>query len=147
MPCFLLKPIHIAWLTAINVSLTNRYADFLAYRLLTLRNATITSSTIRLTQALWDNFDSTNKAYILQNTTFHQSVYVYLYNENPAPLFDYLNADNHSLEYDYLFSEDSLIGGNFTVRIPVAIASKKQAVIAFVKKYVFSGITFSVETF
>jgi hypothetical protein len=147
MPFFLLNPIHIAWLTTLNITLKNRYADFLTYRQLTLANATVNSSVNRLTQALWDNFDSTQKTYILQNSTFHQASYIYLTQEHQLVEYDYFTAEGKPTDYDYLNIESSLIGVNFVVRIPVAIAAKTNIITAFVKKYVFSSMTFSVETF
>ena len=147
MPYFLLKPIQVAWLTTLNITLKNRYSDFLAYRQLTLANVTINSSVNRLTRALWDNFDSTQKIYLLQNATYHQSAYTFLSNEYHPPLYDYLKSENLSTDFDYLAIEETLAGVNFVVRIPIALATKKNAIYAFVNKYIFSSVTFKVETF
>ena len=147
LPFFLLKPIHLAWLKTLHVSLKNRYADFLSYRALTLANATINSSVNRLTQALWDNFDPTQATYLLQNPSFHQAAFIYLHDEYPTPAFDYLSIEKLNTEFDYLTSEESLLGYNFVVRIPLAIAAKTNAIYAFVKRYIFSSITFTVQTF
>lgn len=147
MPGFLVKPIHLAWLQTINVSLKNLYADFLAYMALQRANATINSSVNRLTQALWDNFDSTQSIYILQNTNYQDEPIIYLLADGASPTYDYLISDAHTPnDYDYLSSEFDT-DFNFIVRIPVALAASSAAIYAFVAKYVFAGISFTIETF
>jgi len=147
MPFFLIQPIHYAWIQTLLVTIKNRYADFLVFRQQMLADATINSSVNRLTKALWDKFDNTNSIYILQNTASLEEAYIYLDSEGATPTFDYLESEDHEpFDYDFL---DSEFNGdyNFIVRIPVAIASSSTAIYAFVSRYVFSGITFTIETF
>lgn len=147
MPYFLVKPKHYAWLITLLAPVKNRYADFLTYRNEQLKNATINSSVNRLTQALWDKFDSTNAIYLLQNNPFEHGAFIYLESDGASPSYDYLESDAHTPdEFDYLDS-DYNANYNFIVRIPVALVGDTAAIYAFVKKYVFAGITFTIETF
>ena len=147
MPYFLYKPKHYAWLQVLLAPVINQYNAFLAYRQLQLANATINSSVNRLTQALWDNFDSTQSIYLVQNENFQDEAYIYLESDGVTPEYDYLESEDHEpAVYDYLESE-LFTNVNFIVRIPVAIVADSELIYAFVKKYVFSGITFTIETF
>jgi hypothetical protein len=147
MPDFLIKPIHLAWLQVINVTLKNRYADFLTYRQQQLANATINSSVNRLTQALWDKFDSTHSIYLLQSEDYLDEAFIYLESDGATPAYDYLVSDNvQPYDYDFLNTEYNT-NYNFIVRIPVALIAQTKAIYDFVNTYVFSGITFTIETF
>lgn len=147
MPFFLFQPVHYAWLQTLLVTVKTTYTEFMAFRALMLANATINSQVNRLTQALWDNFDSTHAIYLQQNADAFQQSFIYLATEGATPEYDYLISENHTpVEYDYLDSEYSA-DVNFIVWIPVAIAASEAQIYAFVKRYVFSGITFSIQTF
>jgi len=79
MPSFLYQPIHYAWLQVLLAPMVNQYTAFLAYMQLQLKNATIDSSVNRLTQALWDNFDSTYDYDFLAdelNSTYNFTVWI-----------------------------------------------------------------------
>ena len=147
MPYFLVKPIHYAWLQTLLVPMKNRYAAFLTYRQQQLADATIDSSVNRLTKALWDKFDSTESIYILQNDDYQDEPFIYLESDGATPAYDYLESENHiPQEFDYLEGElNSNV--NFIIRIPVAIEGQYELIYAFVKRYVYSGITFTIETF
>lgn len=145
MPYFLIKPVHYAWLKTLLVSVKNRHAEFLIYKQLQLANATVNSSVNRLTQALWDNFDDTHTIYILQNTNFQDEPFIYLESDGVTPAYDYLESESHTPdEFDYLDGELTS-NYNFIVRIPSALTGQQELIYAFVKKYVFSGITFTIE--
>lgn len=147
MPYFLFKPIHYAWLQTLLVTTTNRYADFVIYMQQQRANATINSSVNRLTQALRDNFDVTRSIYLVQNQAFQDEAYIYLESDGATPAYDYLEIDEHQPdEYDFLDAEYNS-NYNFIVRIPVALVDQTSVIYAFVKKYVFAGITFTIETF
>ena len=147
MPYFLVKPIHYAWLVTLLAPVKNRYADFLAYRQQILMDATIDSSVNRLTQALWDKFDVTNSIYLMQNTVFQDEAFIYLESDGATPQYVYLESDAHE-PYTYIYLDAEYNSNyNFIVRIPVALVDQTAAIYAFVKKYVFSGISFTIETF
>jgi hypothetical protein len=147
MPEFLIKPIHLAWLKVLNAPLKQRYADFLIYRQQHLADATINSSVNRLTQALWDKFDSTQSIYLLQSTDYLDEAFIYLESDGATPAYDYLISDNvEPYDYDFLNTEYNS-NYNFIVRIPVALVAQTNAIYNFVATYVFSGITFTVQTF
>jgi len=147
MPAFLVRPVHYAWLQTLLVSVKNQYTLFLTYRQQQLANVTINSSVNRLTQALWDNFDSTQSIYLLQNTTYQDEALVFLESDGATPAYDYLIADNHTpVDYDNLNVEYGS-NYNFVVRIPSALAGSTSAIQAFVSRYIFSGISFTIQTF
>jgi hypothetical protein len=147
MPYFLYQPKHYAWLQVLLAPVINQYTAFLAYRQQQLTNSTINSSVNRLTQALWDNFDAKQTAYIVQNQNYQDEAFIFLEADGATPEYDYLESEEHEpAVYDYLESE-LFSNVNFIVYIPVAIAAQSELVYAFVKKYVFSGISFTVQTF
>jgi len=147
MPSFLYQPIHYAWLQVLLAPMVNQYTAFLAYMQLQLKNATIDSSVNRLTQALWDNFDSTDSIYITQNDAYDDEDFIYLTSDGATPAYDYLISDEVE-PYDYDFLADELNSTyNFTVWIPIALVGDTTLINAFVSKYVFSGITFQILTF
>jgi len=148
MPYVLVKPVHYAWLQSLLVSVKNQFADFLTYRNQQLANATIDSSVNRLTQALWDTFDSTQSIYILHPEDFEDENFIYLQAEQEITGNDYLVADNHTpVDYDYLVSEYNTSIYRFLVMIPSSLGDKGPAIFAFVRRYVFFGLTFDVRTF
>jgi hypothetical protein len=147
MPGFLFQPIHYAWLQTILAGISNIYTEFLAFKQQMLYDATIDSTVIRLTRALNDKFDPTNSIYILQNSDYLEEAFIYLESDGASPEYDYLDSEDHEpFDFDYLDSEYNN-DYNFIVRIPVAIAAQSSAVYAFVARYAFSGLTFTVETF
>lgn len=146
MPYFLLQPIHYAWLQTLLVTVKNRYADFLAYRDLQLRNATVDSTVIRFTKGLRDEFED-DTIYILHPEDFLDQSFIYLASEGATIEYDYLASEDHSpVDYDYTEAEYSL-NWDFIVRIPVALAGSIDAIRAYVKKYAFSGLNYTIETF
>jgi hypothetical protein len=147
MPYFLVKPTHYAWLQTLLVRVKNQYADFLIYRDQQLANATIDSSVNRLTQALWDTYDSTQSIYILHPGDYRDENFIYLEMEGETPGYDYLESDGHTpFDYDYLVAEYGS-GHDFIVMIPVILAGSTELIRAFVKRYVFFGISFTIKTF
>ena len=149
MPAFLIRPNHLAWLESLLAPINNDYADFLTYKDQQLANATINSCVNRLTQALWDNYDSTNSIYLLQTTNYLDEPFIYLQSDGSTPEYDFLESDNFEpFDFDFLNQEyDSNV--NFIVRIPQSLNNSYTiaAITAFVKRYVFSGISYSVEVF
>jgi len=147
MPDFLFKPIHYAWLQTLLAPLNNLYAGFLTFRSQQLADATINSSVNRLTQALWDKYDPTKSIYLVQTDAYISESFIYLESEGATPSYDYLESEDHEpFEFDYLDNEFST-NYNFIVRIPIAMVASSAAIYAFVKPYVFSGISFTIETF
>ena len=147
MPVFLFQPVHYAWLQCLLVTVKSSYVDFMTFRALMLANATINSQVNRLTKALWDNFDSTNSIYITQSTVFFEESFIYLETEGATVQYDYLESEDHTpFDFDYLESEYSA-DVNFIVWIPIAIVGKTAQIYAFVKRYAFSSLTFSIQTF
>jgi len=147
MPFFLFQPVHYAFLQCLLVTIKSSYTDFMAFRAQMLAEATIDCSVIRLTKAMWDKFDTTNSIYLTQTTDFFEETYIYLDSEGATIQYDYLESEDHEpFEFDYLDSE-YVANVNFIVWIPVALAGSTAEIYAFVKRYVFSSITFSIKTF
>ncbi|MEB0302401.1 hypothetical protein [Mucilaginibacter sp. 5C4] len=146
MPFFLIKPKHLAWLETLLLPVKLMYDDFLVYKDQQLREATITSETNRLTRALRDKFlDET--IYIIHPDDYLEQSFIYLESEGASPEFDYLDEENHQpYTFDYL-DEEFNSQYDFIVRIPEILIGNADAIRAFVKKYIFSGITFTIETF
>lgn len=146
MPFFLIKPKHLAWLETLLLPVETMYVDFLVYREQQLKEATITSETNRLTRALRDKFLN-ETIYILHPDDYLDQAFIYLESEGASPEFDYLDEENHApLTFDFL-DEEYNSQFDFIVRIPDILAGNTDAIRAFVKKYIFSGITFTIETF
>jgi len=146
VPYFLLRPVQVAWIETILSPIQSLHSDFLAYRLSQLKSATITSESNRLTKGLQDYFND-NTIYIIHNTDYLDEAFVYLQNEGATPDYDYTNAEAHTpVVYDFVQAEYG-VQIDFIVRIPLSMASLSNAVYAFVKKYVFTGINFKIETF
>jgi hypothetical protein len=146
IPWFLRKPVITGFAQCLCVPLKTMYADFLTYRQATLRNATIDSTVIRLTQALQDEFNNTG-IYILHPNDPGDESFIYLRQDHSIPEFIYLGADNHT---PVVYIDVSNIYTNsidFTVRVPVALAAQVNQIYAFVKKHVYSSINFNIQTF
>jgi hypothetical protein len=146
MPYFLVKPKHLAWLQTLFAPLKTLYADFIGYKALQLKNATINSQKARLETALRDQFED-NSIYIFHPDDYLDQAFIYLQREGATPEFDYLHIEAHvPVDYDATQPEYNT-QYDFIVRIPASLAGSTQAIHAFVKKYVFSSITFTIETF
>ncbi len=146
MPFFLIKPKHLAWLETLLIPVKTLYANFLVYRQQQLREVTITSEVNRLTRGLRDEFlDET--IYIIHPDDYLEQSFIYLEREGATPEFDYLDSEDHQpYAFDYL-DEEFNSQYDFIIRIPEYLIGKSDAIRAFVKKYIFSGITFTIETF
>jgi hypothetical protein len=145
IPFFLFQPVHYAWLQTLLVSVKSNYVDFMAFRAQMLADATINSQVNRLTKALWDKFDNTQTIYLQQNAGVFEQTFIYLESEGATIQYDYIESEGHTPEeFDYLDSEYTA-DVNFVVWIPAAIGDNQAAIYAFVKRYIFSGITFSIQ--
>jgi len=146
LPYFLVKPIQLAWLQVLFTPLKTLYASFMSFRTLQLKNATINSEKERLQTALRDQF-ADNTIYIFHPDDYLDQAFIYLEREGATPEFDYLAIENH-VPADYDFTEAEYNSQfDFIVRIPASLAGSTQAIYAYVKKYIFSSITFTIETF
>lgn len=146
MPFFLVKPKHKAWLESILVPIRTGYADFLVYRKQQLKNATVNSQVDRFTQALRDQF-SDDQIHLVHLNDYLDSAYIYLSREGASPEFDYLAKEAHQpVGYDFT---DLEYGGqyDFIIRIPMSLSGSSSEILAFAKKYVFTGINYTTETF
>lgn len=145
-PWFLRKPVINGFAQCLCAPVALMYTQFLADRQTFLRNATIDSTVIRLTQALHDEFNDTS-IYLLHPTDTADESFIYLRQDNSVPEFEYLGADAHT-PVEYVDVSDIYTTKiDFTVRIPAAMAAQSNQVAAFVKQYVFSSINFNIETF
>lgn len=143
-PHFLNKPKHIAWLQTLLYPVLWLYDDFLTYRDVKLKEATINSQVNRLTRALRDAFEN-ELIEIVHISDYLNQAFIYLQIEGATIEYDYLNVEAHTpAEYDFLQAEYDA-ETDFVVRIPSAISDKADAVKLFVNKFKFSGKRFKVE--
>jgi len=146
LPYFLVKPKQLAWLQVLLYPLVWLYANFLTYRAAQLKNATVNSTVIRFTRALRDEF-ADETIYIFHPEEILDQAFIYLAVEGAILEYDYLASENHvPVDYDYTVIEYNS-NYDFIVRIPVALASRADEVMAYVKKYAFFGLHYTVETF
>lgn len=146
LPYFLVKPRHRAWLETLSAPIKSLYTDFLTYRQLQLRNATVNSSKNRLTRALRDKYED-ETIYILHSNDYLNQSFIYLEEEGASLEYDYLYEEEHEpADFDYL-DEEYNSEVDFVVRIPQAMAAKQLDVYEYVRKYVFTGIRFTIELF
>lgn len=143
-PHFLWKPKQIAWLTVLLSPLLWLYDQFLVYRLDKLKEATTNSQVIRLTRALRDNF-SNEEIVILHFSDYINQAFEYLEIEGSFNEFDYLSSDGHLPDEFDFFDNEYDAQTDFVVRIPGIIENKKDAIAAFVNKYVLAGKRFKIE--
>jgi hypothetical protein len=147
MPEILIQPVHVAWLITVLAPLNTIYTTFINFKDDQLKAATITSSVIRLTKALWDQFDPTNAIYIIHPEDYMNEAYIFLQSEGAALQFDYLQSENHvPQDFDFLEVEYGL-NYDFVVRVPIALQAYNSAIYAFVKRYSFSSLTFTIQNF
>jgi hypothetical protein len=144
-PHFLWKPKQTAWLTVLLFPLVWLYEQFLIYQLDKLKEATINSQVIRLTQALRERYNNQG-IIIIHFSDYINQAFLYLQLEGTFSEFDYLAAEGHTpVDYDFqqLEYNDQF---DFIVRIPAAIAAQTDLITAFVNKYKLASKRFKVET-
>lgn len=144
-PPFLRRAFFIAWLKAFTTpikTLNSSLVDFVADR---REELTYNGQTIQLERLLNDKFDDVSRRISIIHST---SPYV----------FDYLNAEAQTPDYDYLVSEAhvpqeflayfyelgvSLIDG-FEVHSPASLTSESDKIESYVLRYKIAGVNYAL---